>query len=102
VEKIVEELRYQVNQRAQDRSAQEIERVLRDVATVARATLIGLGEQPRSARDVGVPDEPPPEMVRQIRCWRFQETESLELPGLDTTPRRPRVAVAQVAVGAMV
>ena len=93
VEEIIKEVRYHLNQPAERRSPAEIEKALRDIASVARATLIGLWEQPRSARRLGIPDEPPEPLVREIRRRRFEAEEMPELPGLDAVPRRPRPAM---------
>ena len=49
------------------RTTDEIRRTLVDIATVTRASLIGLGERPRQARSLGVADVPTDEMVRQAR-----------------------------------
>ncbi len=93
VEEIIKEVKYHLNQPAERRSPAEIEKALRDIAIVARATLIGLGEQPRSARRLGIPDAPPEPLVREIRRRRFEAEEMPELPGLDAAPRRPRPAM---------
>lgn len=44
-----------------------IETQLHAIATVTRATLLDLGVQPRSARTLGVADNPGPELVRTAR-----------------------------------
>jgi hypothetical protein len=101
LEAMVAGVQVQLDLAAGDRSVHEVERALRDVAVVTRATLIGLGEQPRSARSLGVPDEPPPELVRTAR-GRLSLGESLQalpLPGMGT-PRRVRAALQAVAVAA--
>ncbi len=97
VEEIIKEVRYHLGQPAESRSPAEIENALRDIAIVARAALIGLGEQPRSARSLGIPDEPPEPLVREIRRRRFEVEEMPELPGLDldAIPRRPRRVTAE-------
>jgi hypothetical protein len=83
-------VRMQLDLAAEDRSAREVERVLRDVAVVTRSTLIGLGEQPRSAHSLGVPDQPAPELVRQARgrLTTSENAQTLSLPGM---PERRRV-----------
>jgi hypothetical protein len=44
-----------------------LERQLAATATLARDVLLRLGDNPRSARDLGVPDIPTPDLVRQAR-----------------------------------
>jgi hypothetical protein len=57
----------QLGTAAKDRNVREIETTLQDIAVITRSTLMGLGEQPRSARGLGVPDEPAPVLVRTAR-----------------------------------
>jgi hypothetical protein len=83
----------------------EVERVLRDVAVVTRSTLIGLGEQPRSARNLGVPDQPAPELVRTARgrLSLGESTQALPLPGMpEPIRRRVRIMPAPAPVDAAV
>jgi hypothetical protein len=72
---------------AKDRNVREIETVLRDIAVVARSTLIGLGEQPRSARAMGIPDKPTPVLVRTAR-GRLGLDESRQALPLPEMPAR--------------
>ncbi len=51
-----------------DRAPAEIQRVLRAVGTVARSSLIAIGEEPRSARDVGIADAPSTSEIRAARA----------------------------------
>ena len=53
----------------EDRKSQvpALERQLAATATLARDVLLRLGDNPRSARDLGVPDIPTPDLVRQAR-----------------------------------
>jgi hypothetical protein len=102
-------VRMQLDLAAEDRSVREVERVLRDVAVVTRSTLIGLGEQPRSARNLGVPDQPAPELVRTARgrLSLGESAQTLPLPGMPTPVRRrvrimPAPAPVDTAVGAAV
>jgi hypothetical protein len=92
-------VRMQLDLAAEDRSVREVERVLRDVAVVTRSTLIGLGEQPRSARNLGVPDRPAPELVRTARgrLSLGESAQALPLPGMPQ-PIRRRVRVRPVPV----
>jgi hypothetical protein len=101
-------VRVQLDLAAEDRSVREVERVLRDVAVVTRSTLIGLGEQPRSARSLGVPDQPAPELVRTARgrLSLGERVQALPLPGMPEPVRRrvrvmPAPAPVEVTVGAV-
>lgn len=67
------------------RSAAEVQAKLRDIATVVRATLIDLEEEPRPARGIGVPDNPGGESVRAARMQL-----GLDLPSLDFSLRYER------------
>jgi len=74
------------------------------IRVVTRATLIGLGEQPRSARTLGVPDEPAPTLVRTARGrlgldGHDARLQALPLPGI-AVPRRARAIPLQVAMPA--
>ncbi|WP_322489390.1 hypothetical protein [Chloroflexus sp.] len=51
-----------------DRTPAEIQRVLRAIGTVARSSLIAIGEEPRSARDVGIADAPSTSEIRAARA----------------------------------
>lgn len=64
---IAELKRITVDRPAADRSAAEIQATLRDIAVVTRASIIQLGDMPKSARQVGVPDAPKADIVRQAR-----------------------------------
>ena len=102
-------VRVQLDLAAEDRSVREVERVLHDVAVVTRSTLVGLGEQPRSARSLGVPDQPAPELVRTARgrLSLGEGMQALPLPGMPEPVRRrvrvmPAPAPVDAAVGAAV
>ncbi len=57
-----------------ERSLLSIERTLKSIATVTRQTLVDLGQRPRSARDLGVPDEPTPgDLYLARRQLRFDQ-----------------------------
>jgi hypothetical protein len=51
-----------------ERSAKEVEEKLRELAVVARGQLISLGQAPRSAREMDVPDRIDAGRVRQARA----------------------------------
>jgi len=67
IDRMITQVRIELDKAPRDRDVREIQDQLRDIAVVTRATLIGLGEQPRSARALGVADVPTPAMVRTAR-----------------------------------
>ena len=75
----MDKLRPYLAQAAVRRDMDDISRVLRSIATVTRATLLDLGEAPRSARDWGVADIPTPELVRRAQ-------RDLDLPDIQIDP----------------
>lgn len=89
IERMIAVVQSQLNRKAEDRDLSEIEAGLRDIAIVVRSNLIGLGERPRSARGLGVADEPAPEAVSRARRGLGLETEAVavEMP----TRRQARV-----------
>jgi len=54
--------------RPEERSPAEIQQVLQAIGTVARSSLIALGEAPRSARAVGIADAPSAPEIRAARA----------------------------------
>ena len=52
---------------ARKRSVRDIQEKLRQIATVTRASLLDLEEEPRSARELAIPDYPTETTVRQAR-----------------------------------
>ena len=97
IEAMINRVAFQVDG-VQDRNLAEIQSSLRDIATVVRASLIGLGEKPRGARSLGVADEPTPEMVRRARRGLGLEDEEgaiVELPF--PSFRQARLAEATIA-----
>jgi hypothetical protein len=86
-----------------DRRPEEIARVLRAIGTVARGSLIAIGEEPRSARELGVSDAPSSVEIRAARAdlgllvgagGETRAGRTLELtPGAsEAAPRRGRRA----------
>lgn len=69
---------------------EHIREVLRSVALVARSTLIGLGESPRSARAMGVPDMPDPAAIRAARDLLGLSTPSILTASVATPVRDSR------------
>jgi hypothetical protein len=100
-------VRVELDVAAKDRSVREIETALQDIAIVTRSTLIGLGERPRSARALGVPDEPAPVLVRTARgrLGLDGSRRALQLPEM-VQPRQMRIVAPKpqtiaVAIPAM-
>ncbi|HEY5271339.1 MAG TPA: hypothetical protein VII97_13465 [Anaerolineales bacterium] len=63
-----------------ERSVADIQRSLRNVAILTRSSLVDLGETPRSARSLGVPDVPSENVIRQSRqSLGLDEFEIVEL-----------------------
>jgi hypothetical protein len=57
----------------------QLEQQLAAIATLSRDILLGLGDNPRSIRDLGIPDRPDVELVRAAR-------RTLDLPTTDPSP----------------
>jgi hypothetical protein len=68
VSRMVYQVQQALDKAPADRDVREIETSLRDIATVTRATLVGLGEQPRGARALGVADAPSVPAIRAARA----------------------------------
>lgn len=82
IEQMIGLVANQIDRAAEDRNLGQIEANLRDIATVVRASLIGLGEQPRGARDLGVVDDPSAELVRTARRGLGLDAEAEMEPAL--------------------
>ncbi len=72
IDQMINQVAGYLDQEIENRDLGDIQAKLQDIATVTRASLIGLGQKPRLARDlarklVGIADEPSQEMVRQAR-----------------------------------
>lgn len=65
---IAELKRITVDRPSTERSTAEIQSTLRDIAVVTRASIIQLGDTPKSGRQVGIPDAPKADIVRQARA----------------------------------
>lgn len=64
---MVERLRSLTAKAAPDRDPVELQTALRDVAIVTRASLLALGDQPRSSRALALPDNVPAEELKRAR-----------------------------------
>jgi hypothetical protein len=72
-----------------NRSTEDVVEVLRDIGVVTRRALLDLGEAPRSARSVGIPDDIPDEMVEAARSRLARRgIEAGELPLVFPEERR--------------
>jgi hypothetical protein len=65
---MIAQIRGLLDREPRERTPAEIGRVLRAVGTVARGSLIAIGEGPRSARDVGIADAPTTHEIRAARA----------------------------------
>lgn len=64
----------------ENRDIRDIQNCLRDIAVLARSSLVDLGETPRSARSLGVPDVPTADRIRNSRqSLGLNEVETEEL-----------------------
>lgn len=89
IDRMIAQVRLELDKAPPDRNIQEIQARLQDIAVVTRATLIDLGEQPRSARSLGVADAPTPEMVRTARRGLgLDEEGEIEVPALELRQSR--------------
>jgi hypothetical protein len=77
-----------IDQRAKDRDPAEIRKQLRALATLMRRSLMDLGEAPRSARDLDVPDEVSEQDVRQAR---LELTTQQAIDIAEPEPRQQRL-----------
>jgi len=87
IDRMIARVRMELARQPEDRDVKEIQAQLKNMATITRATLIGLGEQPRSARSLGVADAPTPEMIRTARRG-LGLGEEIEMPELELRGRR--------------
>jgi hypothetical protein len=82
VEQILEQVRAVLELPAGEERQQaipQLEQQLAAIATLSRDILLGLGDNPRSIRDLGIPDRPDVELVRAAR-------RTLDLPTTDPSP----------------
>lgn len=85
IDQMIRQVTIYLNQNKDDRELPEIQDNLRNVATVIRSSLIGLGESPRSARELGIPDVPAAELVRTARRGLGLVSNDVEI---ESTPVR--------------
>lgn len=94
LDRMITQMRDIVEQPAKDRNVDDIRRQLRAIATVTRATLIELGETPRSARGVDVPDVVSDADAREARM-ELQLDQPVEVAS--ESPRGARMENADIA-----
>lgn len=88
VDRMINQVQIQLSQDVDSRDLSQIDQNLADIATITRASLIGLGEQPRRARQLGIADNPTPEMVRTARRGLGLEVEEQPVMVLERGQRR--------------
>jgi hypothetical protein len=96
IEEIVEE-----SPAERERSMAEIQQTLRAIATVTRSTLLDLEEEPRSARDLAVPDIPTEASVRQARAELGLDLEMTHVADLLQAHADVRTQRAEVSESGM-
>jgi len=67
IDQMISAVMTQLGSLSKERGVGDIEKCLRDVAILTRLSLVDLGETPRSARSLGVPDAPTDAVVRRSR-----------------------------------
>lgn len=67
VEDAVRRIESLLSRGPQGRTTEEVVEALQDIGVIARQALLQLGESPRSARSLGIPDEIPPELAEEAR-----------------------------------
>ena len=87
-----------ISTKVDDRSIEAIEQSLREIATVTRASLIALGDEPRSARALGVANVPAENVVRTARRSLGLDVASIEsVPATSRGRRSDAAAVSAIA-----
>ena len=85
------------------RSLPEIQSTLRAIATTCRATLLDLGEEPRSARALAIPDLPSGAMVREARATLGLASDPAFFEGVrDVREARPFTPLTADAASALI
>jgi hypothetical protein len=82
-------------------SLADIQRTLQAIATATRATLLDLGEEPRSAREVGVSDYPTDSAVRQARAEIGLDMDAVQFANLAQVRAEVRTQRAEVSTHGM-
>jgi hypothetical protein len=98
IDQMMTRIEQMVEQTPQERQASlaDIQRILHAIATTTRATLLDLGEEPRSARILGIPDYPTDSTVRQARAEIGLDLDPTQLAALAQTRAEARASRAEV------
>jgi hypothetical protein len=96
IQQIVEESPAQ-----RQRSLADIGRTLRAIATVTRSTLLDLEEEPRSAREIAIPDFPSEASVRQARAELGLDLDATQFANLAQVRTDVRAERAELAENGM-
>jgi|GEM_PF-2796150 len=99
IERMMEQVQRIVDQSPSERQASlaDIQRTLRAIATVSRSTLLDLEEDPRSAREIAIPDFPSDSSVRQARAEVGLDLSTTQFEMLAQTRADVRAQRAEVA-----
>jgi hypothetical protein len=103
IDQIMTHIGQMVEQTPRERQASlaDIQSVLHAIATTTRATLLDLGEEPRSARILGIPDYPTDSAVRQARAEIGLDLDATQLAALAQTRAQVREARAETSQPSM-
>jgi hypothetical protein len=103
LERMLAQIEQIVEQRPAERQASlaDIQRTLRAIATATRATLLDLGEEPRSAREVGISDYPTESAVRQARAEIGLDLDAVQFTNLAQIRADVRAERAEVSANGM-
>jgi hypothetical protein len=91
----------QLSPEARKRSLKEIQTKLRAIATSCRATLLDLEEEPRSARELAIPDFPTETTVRQARATLGLELDPALFASLSDVRAERLSQGQQLAIGGL-
>jgi hypothetical protein len=100
LERCMEQVQQITELSPRDRQANvaDIRRVLQSIGTVSRARLLDLEEEPRSARDLGIPEVPTQRIVRQARAeLGMEHDEEALVLWAQAQPLATRAARAETA-----
>ena len=84
------QIRALLDARGERRDSGALAARLQDLAVVTRATLLDLGLAPRSARRLGIPEQPAPALVQRARA-RLLPVADLPAPLAERPAPRPRL-----------
>jgi len=67
IETMIAKVRQQMSAAPIDRNISDITNTLKNIGILTKVTLMSLGDEPRNIRNIGIPIEPTPILVRQAR-----------------------------------